>query len=235
MGSEDTPDPLRVMRTTPLFRGLPDEDIGALHGIAGARSWEKGQTIFREGEEAQGFFLVLAGQVKLFKLNPMGKEQILHIHDAGGTFAEATLAAGSRYPASAVATADSTVLCFPRRDLLSLVSRRPAIATNLIARLSQRLREMAALVEDLSLREAPGRLARYLLELAGDADGPEVVVSLPVKKGELAAYLGTRGETLSRVFRKLGDSGAIEVRGSTVTIRDVEHLADIADGETGVF
>ena len=230
--SDDT---VRIMGQTPLFRGLDEEDLVALRGIAGSRRYPKGRTVFREFEEAQGFFLVLSGQVKLFKLSPAGKEQILHIHDAGGTFAEATLAAGSRYPASAVATEDSTVLCFPRRDLTALVGRRPAIAMNLIARLSQRLRQMAALVEDLSLREAPGRLARYLLELAGEDARTDVVVTLPVRKGELASYLGTRGETLSRVFRKLSEAGVIVVNGAQVTIHDPEHLTDIADGEIGVF
>jgi len=226
---------LGIMQQTPLFRGLSQEDVEALHGIAGARTYPKGQTVFREFEEAEGFFLVLDGQVKLFKLSPAGKEQILHIHDAGGTFAEATLAAGSRYPASAVATEPSVLLCFPRRDLMALVGRRPAIAMNLIGRLSQRLREMTALVEDLSLREAPARLARYLLELAGDDAEAEVLVKLPVKKGELAAYLGTRSETLSRVFRRLSQAGAIAVKGSKVTIHDPGHLRDIAEGEIGVF
>jgi len=230
-----TNDAIRIMRQTPLFRGLGEDDLEAIRGIAGSRTYAKGQTVFRELQEAEGFFLVLEGQVKLFKLSPAGKEQILHIHDAGGTFAEATLAAGSRYPASAVATVDSTVLCFPRSNLTALVGRRPAIAMNLIARLSQRLRQMATLVEDLSLREAPARLARYLLELAGDDAGSDVVVTLPVKKGELASYLGTRGETLSRVFRKLSEAGVIAVNGAAVTINDPEHLTDIADGEIGVF
>jgi CRP/FNR family transcriptional regulator len=219
------------MRGSPLFRGLPEDDLSALLGVAGSRSHRKGETIFREGGEAEGFFLVLEGQVKLFKLNPAGKEQILHIHDEGDTFAEATLTAASRYPASAVATADAVVLCFPRRDLEALIARRPAIATNLIARLSQRLREMAGLVEDLSLRDAPARLARYLLEL----DSGDEVVTLPVKKGELAAWLGTRSETLSRVLRKLSDAGVISVKGSEVTIRDREHLLDLADGEIGLI
>jgi CRP/FNR family transcriptional regulator len=227
-------DSLRILRQAPLFRGLPEDDLEAIHGIAGVRSYPKGTTVFRELDEAEGFFLVLDGQVKLLKLNPAGKEQILHVHGAGGTFAEATLAAGSRYPATAVAMEDSRVLCFPRRDLTALVARRPAVAMNLIARLSGRLREMAALVEDLSLREVPSRLARYLLELTEVGPAAGCVLRLPVKKGELAAYLGTRGETLSRVFRRLSEAGTISVDGAHVTILDPERLADIADGEFGV-
>jgi CRP/FNR family transcriptional regulator len=229
--SNDRAARLAAMTAAPLFRGLSEDDLDALLGIARSRKLEKGETVFREGQEAEAFFLVVTGQVKLIKLSPAGKEQILHIHGPGGSFAEATLAEGSRYPASAVATEAGAVLVFPRRGFQQLLAKRPGIATNVIARLSQRLREMTRLVEDLSLREAPGRLARYLLELAGEEPPSGAEVRLPVKKGELAALLGTRGETLSRVFRKLTDVGAIEVKGANVTLVSPEILEDVSEGE----
>jgi CRP/FNR family transcriptional regulator len=222
---------LAAMTAAPMFKGLAGDDLDALLGIARSRNLEKSETVFFEGQEAEAFFLVVTGQVKLIKLSPAGKEQILHIHGPGGTFAEATLAEGSCYPASAVATEGGAVLVFPRRGFQQLLAKHPKIATNVIARLSQRLREMTKLVEDLSLREAPGRLARYLLELAGEEPPSGAEVRLPVKKGELAALLGTRGETLSRVFRKLADAGAIEVKGARVTLVSPTMLEDVSEGE----
>lgn len=221
---------LSVLARPPMFRGLPVEDLSALADIGLPRSFAKGESLFVEGRPSSGFFVVLLGSLKLYKLSFAGKEQILHVHGPGETFAEATLPEGARYPASAQALEDCRVLLIPRADFQRLLGRRPALATNLIARLSQRIRQMVALVEDLSLREAPARLARYLLEIAGDDPKAGAVVTIPMLKGELASLLGTRQETLSRVFRKLSDAEVIEVRGADVVILDPGRLLDAADG-----
>lgn len=217
----------------PLFAGLSDEDLRAVAAIGRVRRVARGEPLFLAGQEAEGFWVVLAGGVKLAKLSPAGKEQILHVHGAGETFAEAVLAEGMRYPVGAYATEDGTeALLVPRRDFQALLGRRPVLATNLIARLSQRLREMATIVEDLALREAPARLARYLLDLAGADADPGAAVTLPMKKGELAALLGTRQETLSRALRHLSDLDLIEVEGQTIVLLDPDGLQDAAEGES---
>lgn len=222
---------LRALADSDMFSGLPEEDLDALHGIALPKRAAKGETIFVEGAPAKGFFAVVTGRVKLLKLSAAGKEQILHVHGPGGTFAEATLTEGATYPATAEAIEDTRCLLFPRAGFQRLLGKRPALATNLIARLSQRLRQMAALVEDLALREAPGRLARYLLDLAGPDPSPGDAVRLPIPKGELASLIGTRSETLSRVQRRLADTGAIRVRGAVVTLVMPDLLIGIAAGE----
>jgi CRP/FNR family transcriptional regulator len=235
MARSRSDDAVALMEGSPLFRGLEREDLAALASIGLPKTLGKGEVLFVEGSQSRGFFLVLSGGVKLFKMSPAGKEQILHVHPPGEIFAEGTLFEGATYPASASATEDSRVLLFLRADFQRLLAKRPAVATNLIARLSQRLRQMAALVEDLSLREAPSRLARYLIDLAGDEAMPGTVVRLGIKKGELASLLGTRGETLSRLFRRLGEASVIRVQGSEVTILDPERLEDLAAGETDVI
>ncbi len=223
---------LEVLSRPPLFRGLPDDDLAALRSIGLPRSFAKGEILFREGDPSRGFFLVIRGAVKLYKLSLAGKEQILHVHRSGEPFAEATLGEGARYPASAAATAATFVLLFPRDDFTRLIGRRPGLAANLIARLSQRVREMVALVEDLSLREAPGRLARHLLDLAGEEVLAGMTVELPMKKGELASLIGTRQETLSRILRKLSDSHVLTVKGSKVVLLDPTRLEDLAAGDS---
>lgn len=226
----DDRDTARILASVPLFAGLEERDLLAVAGIGRHRKLGRGETLFLDGAPAEGLFVVLTGTVKLAKLNPAGKEQILHVHAPGETFAEATLAEGSRYPAGAAALDAAEVLLVPRAALQRLLGQRPVLATNLIARLSERLREMAALVEDLSLREAPARLARYLLDLAGDAKQSGVALYLPIRKTELAAFLGTRQETLSRALRQLMDTGLIEVRGAEVTILDFDELDLLAEG-----
>jgi CRP/FNR family transcriptional regulator, dissimilatory nitrate respiration regulator len=230
-----TPSPdeiLEALSRPPLFRGLPEEDLLALRGIGLPRSFEKGELIFRQGEPSRGFYLVIGGVVKLYKLSLAGKEQILHVNGPGQPFAEAALGVGARYPANAEATEAATVLLFPREEFTRLIGRRPDLAANLIARLSQRVREMAALVEDLSLREAPSRLARHLLDLPGKKTADGISIELPMKKGELASLIGTRGETFSRILRKMSDAGIITVTGTRVLIRDPLKLESLAAGES---
>lgn len=232
MAKPTTAEIQEVLSRPPLFRGLPEGDLAALREIGLLRSFRKGETLFREGEPSRGFFLVIRGAVKLYKLSFAGKEQILHVHQVGEPFAEATLGEGARYPASAAATETAFVLLFPRAEFTRLIGRRPGLAANLIARLSQRVREMASLVEDLSLREAPGRLARHLLDLAGDEVEAGITVELTMKKGELASLIGTRQETLSRILRKLSDAGVVTVKGSKVVLRDPMRLEDLAAGDS---
>jgi len=222
---------IEILGDTPLFRGLGEDDLRALVAIGVAKQHARGEMIFHEGDPSRGFYVVLVGRVKLFKLSPAGKEQILHVHGAGEPFAEAALEEGATYPASATATDPAVALRFPRRAFQQLLGERPVLATNLIARLSHRLRRMTALVEDLSLREAPSRLARYLFDLAGESPAVGAVVTLPMKKGELASLLGTRGETLSRIFRRLFENDVIQVQGSEVRIVDPVRLRMVADGE----
>ena len=221
---------MRTLAKVPLFVGLTEDDLGALAAIGRRRTLERGEILFLSGTPAEGFFVVLFGRVKLSKLSPAGKEQILHLHGPGETFGEAALGDGARYPAQAVATKPSEVLLIPRAEFQELLGRRPVLATNLIASLSRRIRDMALLVEDLSLRDAPARLARYLLDLTGASAGAGAVLTLPMSKGELASLLGTRQETLSRGFRLLADAGFVEVNGGDVTILDPAGLSDMAEG-----
>jgi CRP/FNR family transcriptional regulator len=226
-------DKVAALRRCALFSGLGEAELREVGGIARAFTVRKGETIFAEGEEAEGFFVIASGRVKIFKLAPDGREQILHLFSAGDIFAEAAVFDGGRYPAYAQTLAQSEILLIPKRDFQRLVETKPRLALNMIATLSRLLKQFAALVEELSLREVSARLANYLLGLKpvkGSARG-QTVVELDMTKSLLAARLGTISETLSRTFAKLGEAGLIEMRGKRVAILDAEGLEDFAQGE----
>jgi CRP-like cAMP-binding protein len=210
----------------PLFSGLSRAQYEALSRIGVKRSFMKGEGIFSEGDEVTGFYVVVGGRVKIFKVSTEGKEQILHLCRPGESFGEGSVFTGQGFPADAVAALPSTVLFFPRVAFISLIRRDPALALNMMAQLSKRLREFAGLIEDLSLKEVPGRLAKYLLYL-GVRDG-NCAVDLDVSKGQLAALLGTIPETLSRILAKLNRQGLIRSRGAQIMILDRRGLEEIA-------
>jgi len=216
----------QMLKNIPLFAGLSDEDIDDLMEVARIKEHGRGELLFSEGEQAVGFFIVVDGKVKVYKLSPEGKERILHIIHPGGTFAEAAIFGDGRYPAYAEPLQAVKLLFLPKDGFLDLLRCNSRIAINMIAGLSKFLRQFASQIEDLTFRDVPSRLARYLLDLSR---GTKQSVLLPISKSQLASNLGTVSETLSRTLRKLSDDDLITVSGKTVEILDFERLEELAD------
>jgi len=214
-----------ILHTTTLFEGLDPKERTAIAKLIFEKTYDKGETIFFEGDEADGFYLVSGGQIKVFKMNPMGKEHILHIFGPGEPVGEVPVFSNQPFPASAEAIVRSSLYFFPRKAFVTLIENNPSIALNMLAVLSKRLRQFAAQIENLSLKEVPARLAGYLIYTA-EEQGQGDVVRLPVSKGQLASLLGTIPETLSRIFSKMSDEGLIQVDGRNITIIDRQRLLD---------
>ena len=219
---------LNIISAIPLFNGLPDEQVSALRDIAVEKQFNKGQTIFSEGDQTKGFFVVVDGRVKIYKMSSEGKEQILHIFETGQSFGEVTVFTGQQMPANAQTLAKTSLLLFPRHAFVDLISANPSLALNLLAILSKKLRQFAAQIENLSLKEIPARLASYLIYLSEEQDA-ENAVTLNVSKGQLASLLGTIPETLSRIFAKLSGQNLIRVEGPKITLLDRQGIEDLAE------
>jgi CRP-like cAMP-binding protein len=209
---------------------LPDNQLGELAGIAIRNTFARGQTIFTEGEHASGFYVLVSGRVKVFKLSTEGKEQVLHIIQGGEPFGEVAVFTGSKFPAHAEAIEKSVTLFFPRMAFMKLIEKDPSLAMNMLALLSFRLKRFAQLVENLSLKEVPQRFAAYLLYLS-ETKGGTLEVELDVSKALLASLLGTIPETLSRILNRMALQGLIEVQGRKIRLLARNVLADLASGE----
>jgi len=221
---------LKIISKTPLFQNLSEDDLKKIRRISVDKFFNKGQTVFSEGDEGIGFYVVAAGKVKIYKVSLEGKEQILHIYGPGNPFGEVPVFSGENFPANAQTLLKSHLLFFPRSAFTDLISRNPSLCLNMLAVLSMRLRQFTIQVENLSLKEVPGRLASYLLYLVKEQES-EDGVSLPISKGQLASLLGTIPETLSRILARMSDSRLIDVSGGDITILDNFGLEELA--ETG--
>ncbi|MBW2303399.1 MAG: Crp/Fnr family transcriptional regulator [Deltaproteobacteria bacterium] len=218
------------LANVPLFRGLPFDQLRDLADIAEERRVERGAMIFHDGDEGNGFYVVIAGRVKIYKLSFDGKEQILHLFGPGEPFGEVPVFAGQRFPANAQSMEPGLLLFFPREAFVELITGNPFLALNMLAVLSVRLRRFAHLIDDLSLKEVPGRLAAYLLYLSERKMG-SLDFELGITKGQLAALLGTIPETLSRILSRMKSRGLIETEGRRIRILDLEGLETLR--ETG--
>lgn len=211
----------------PLFADLPKPQLAELAMIVVDQLLPRGRTIFMEGDEATGFYVVISGRVKIYKLSADGKEQIIHIFGGGEPFGEVPVFAGQRFPAWAETLEESRIFFFPRAAFISLIQQDPSLALNMLAVLSRRLRQLVFLIEDLSLKEVPGRLAAHLLLLSERQNGADEV-ELDLAKGQLASLLGTIPETLSRILAKMSKQGFILTTGPRIKILDRPGLQELA-------
>ena len=216
-----------IIHNCHLFSGLTEADVDLLSSVIRKRSCKRGDILFREGELASGFFVVETGKVKVYKLSPEGKERILHVVLPGQSFADAAIFADGCYPAFAETLSSAELLFFPKDEFLNLLHIHSRLAINMIAGLSKYLRQFTVQIEDLTFRDVPARLARFLTDLGGDR---KTHLLLPYSKAQLASNLGTTSETLSRTLRKLADEDIIRVSGKNIEVLDVDRLYDMAEG-----
>lgn len=221
---------LIFMKSVPLFQNLPGKALKLIDDILIEREFSRGETIFSEGSDSIGFYIIIKGRAKVFKLSAEGKEQILHIITRKELLGAVSAFAGGPYPAHAQALEKTTALFFPRREFLSLIQKEPSIVMNMMANLALRLHHFTRMIEDLSLKEVPGRLAAYLLYLCEKGECRESV-EMDISKGQLASLLGTIPETLSRILRKMSAKGILEVSGRKIKLLNREALQNIVDGE----
>ena len=214
----------------PLFDGLPREQLDKVAHIAVDKKYRKGLTLFSEGSKATGFYIIISGKIKVYKLSLDGKEQILHIFSRGEFFGEVPMFAGGQYPAHAETLEASRVLFMPREAFIELLRSEPSLALNMLGILCQRLRRFTHLIEDLSLKEVPGRLAAYFLYLSGREKGSDTF-DLDITKAQLASFLGTIPETLSRILSRMSQQHFIQVEGRRIKLLDRQALENLAAGE----
>jgi CRP/FNR family transcriptional regulator len=217
-----------IISSVPLFEGLPEDQLREIKKIAMSKNFKKGETIFSEGDPGSGFYVVAEGIVKIYKVSSEGKEHILHIFGMGEPFGEVPVFTGQPFPANAESLSVSRLLFFPREAFVDLITGNPSLALNMLAVLSMRLRQFTVQIENLSLKEVPGRLASYLLYLA-DEQGIADIVSLNISKSQLASLLGTIPETLSRIFAKMTEMNLIAVSGRKIDLLDRSELVKLAE------
>ena len=211
-----------TMRCCQLFSGLATEDLMIIAGFSHVVKLGKGDYLFREGESSRGCYVVQSGAVNVHRVNAAGKEQVIHVFRAGESMAEASLASATGYPANARAVEPSSVIVVPKAPILEFIGHHPDLALRMLGSMSQHLRVLVGMLDDLTLKDVETRLLNWLIKHSrGAAAG---VIRLPSTKRVLAAELGTSSETLSRTFARLRADELLEVDGNTLRVRDAKSL-----------
>jgi CRP-like cAMP-binding protein len=216
----------------PLFRGLSEEELRDACDGAAERAVARHELLFREGDPADAFLVVLAGRVKLTQLGTDGQEVIVRYVGPGDMCAAAAIFPDASYPASAEAVEAIRVLAWRREEIDAMLRRLPSVAINAMHVLSERVRELQDRVRELSTERVAQRIARALIRLArqvGKRVEAGVLLDLPLSREDLAKMTGTTLYTVSRVLSEWEGMGIVETGRERVVIRRPHGLVAIAE------
>jgi CRP/FNR family transcriptional regulator, dissimilatory nitrate respiration regulator len=227
------PDPLPGLSGTlaalPHFRELPAELLARVAALSREVSLAAGEPVFHAGQRCDGFYAVVEGLVRVYRLAPDGREQVLHHIGPGHTFAEAALFHHGIFPASAAAAEPSRLIKVDGARFLQLFAEERALASSMVGSLCGWLHTLVDRIEVLTLVSAGSRLAAYVLRLPAKEVRGELFVELPVAKKGLAAELSITPETLSRLLARWKQRGLVHVDGRRLALLDVRTLEAIAE------
>jgi CRP/FNR family cyclic AMP-dependent transcriptional regulator len=214
-----------MLRSVPLFAGFAEEPLRVLAGLVTRRSATRSSIIMATGDPIDSLYIVLSGRLKVMMSDAEGKEVILTILGPGEFFGEMGLIDDSPRSASVVAIEPCELLAITRRDFKKCLAENFDMATAVMRGLVRRLREADRKIGSLALLDVYGRVARLLLDMAETVDGQKMVTKrLP--KQDIAKMIGASREMVSRVMKDLQIGGYIEMRGSTILLRDTIPLPD---------
>lgn len=214
------------IRNHHLFSILPEETFSALIDKSRLQKLRKGEFLFQQNDDANNFFYVLKGTIKLYRIMLDGTEKIIELVPAGQSFGEALVfTSAPKYPVTAQAVEAATqVVCFPNADYLTLLKANPNLTLQLLSGVTTRLRMRLNEIELLSLKNATHRVVRYLITLMSEHSELNPSFKLPAAKRLIAGHLGIRPETFSRVVARLKEEKIIAISGSVITVLDRQAL-----------
>ena len=185
---------IEFLKSIPYFSGLKPAELDSISKLIFEKRYNQGEIILLEGEAAEALYFIALGMVKVFKTSVDGKEQILKIMHPGEHVNDVSMFNGNLNLASAQAMGPVLLYGITKGDLEAVIHSQPQVALNVIKVMAGRLRHLVSLVEDLSFRHVTGRVAKILLEYAGDKKGAEPRLT----QRDMAAMAGTVREVVSR-------------------------------------
>jgi len=220
-----------VLRFSAIFRRVPPEDRQRLAAVATLRDFEKGATLFSEGDGSDFLYVVSTGHVKVFKTTARGSDVILELFGPGDPVGAVAVYESRPYPASAIALEPTTCLLVPRQAFFTLLERHPTLVRGLLVGLTHRLVELTNRFAELTGGRIEARLARFFLKLAGDigqARPDGVFIALVLSRQELADMIGTTIETTIRIMSRWGKDDIVRTEKDGFVVANRKALEPLA-------
>jgi len=222
-------DNYNFLRFVPIFADLDDSAIDQILKLGMRKVFKKDSVVFFENEADTALFVIIEGQVKVSRVSDDGKEVILSILGESDFFGEMAILDGSNRSANVTAMSDTEMFIIQRSDFLNLLQAHPEVAISLLVELAHRLRAADMKIKSLSLKDAEGKVATVILQLADDVgkikNGTVEIEKLPFQH-DLANMAGTSRETISRTLHAFAKKGLVELNGSNLKIVNYEKFKE---------
>jgi CRP/FNR family transcriptional regulator, cyclic AMP receptor protein len=219
-----------LLRRVPAFSRLTDEQVALLATSVGIQRFERGETIFHQGSTGSILYIIVHGQIRIYRVSPAGQELAVMIFSDGDFFGELALLDGEPRVASAQAMSFTTALTLHRTAFMHTINTCPPIAASILEVMAVRMRENSSRVEQLASVPATQRVVHQLVDLAtrqAQRYGTGVIalhIELDLTQDDLASLSGTTRETVNRVLSGLRDQGLIKVERARISILNMPRL-----------
>ncbi|EJW11780.1 Nitric oxide -responding transcriptional regulator NnrR (Crp/Fnr family) [Rhodovulum sp. PH10] len=223
-----------LVAALPIFAGLAPAELDALLREAQVTRYPKGATVFHQDAEAHAFFVLLHGNLRVFKVTADGQQVVVRWVSAGEPFGVAMAIGRTTYPGTAVAVVDSLALQWPTAAWPRLVAAHPMLGANTLVTVGSRLQELHTRVVEMSTEQVERRVAHALLRLAKQAGRKVergVQIDFPISRQDIAEMTGTTLHTVSRILSGWEDQGLVESGRQRITVVEPHRLMLLAEGE----
>lgn len=223
-----------LVANLPMFVGLCPTEQDELLGESRSTRYPKGTAVFDQGAEADRFFLLLHGHLRVEKTTPQGQQSVVRYVSAGELFGVAQALELTHYPATAVAAVDSIALAWPSASWHRLTAKYPSLISSALQTVGSRLQDTQARVIEISNEQVEQRVAHALLRLAKQAGrkvDSGVEIDFPISRQDIAEMTGTTLHTVSRILSAWESEGIVEGGRQRIVLRDPHKLFGLAEGE----
>jgi CRP-like cAMP-binding protein len=217
----------------PPFQGLTPEQLDDVLQQARPARYPKNTAVFRQGDAAHLFFVLLHGHLRVMKVTADGQQVVVRYIVPGEMFGIAVAIGLDSYPATALAVVDSVALMWPSSAWPLLSSKYPILAASTLQTLGQRLQDAHTRVVEMSTEQVERRVAHALVRLAGQAGRNVergVEIDFPISRQDVAEMTGTTLHTVSRILSAWEQQGLVESGRQRIVIRDPHRLFVLAQG-----
>ncbi len=223
-------DKTNFLKNIPIFSDLEENSLNQILDLGSLKMYAKDEIILNEDEAGTALFVIVKGKVKISRSSKDGKEVILTIMNESDFFGEMAILDGFSRSATVTALEESKLFIVQRNDFLNLLKNHTEVSIALLQELTQRLRAAGMKIKALSLKDAEGKVASVILQLAEEIgkikQGVVEIEKLPYQH-ELANMAGTSRETISRTLHTFAKKGLVELDGTHLRILDYEKFREI--------
>ena len=215
---------LEYLKDFILFSELNNKQLTEISKLIKTKTYPAGYTLFQEGDNGDRVFFLKEGKVKVMKTKMDGSVQILEIIQPGDVFGEVVLFGISEYPASVRTLEEIKVDFLYKNDFKNYFNKNPQIGWGMLKVMAGKLAKAQHRIENLGLRNTKGRIARLIMDMIKDFGNKQNEFILDISQKDLANFIGTSRETVSRTLSEFRKNNLVEMTDSKLIVKDIEGL-----------